>query len=342
MKTFKAAVLRASNQPLETLEIITPNVIGEGQVLIKLSKAALCGSQLGEIAAVKGIDKYLPHFLGHEAVAEVVNIGKNVQHLQIGDKVIAHWMKNPISDGDPITYKSVDGETINSGPIAIFSELALVTQNRLTKIDSSLDESFLAVIGCGFLTSFGVITRDLKIDSQTKGKLLVLGFGGIGQITFSLINKISELEVTILDNNELNKAKAKKMGVKKVFSNVNEIINTDFDFIIDTTGNARVIEMAYELLSKKGVLCLVGVTPEGEKIEIDPMPLHYGRKIIGSFGGQAVPQEDIPKILELIESDETWFKEVIGESYLLDEVNDAVELLKMGRNAGRILISFSV
>lgn len=72
------------------------------------------------------------------------------------------------------------------------------------------------------------------------------------------------------------------------------------------------------------------------------MPLHYGRKIIGSFGGQAVPQEDILRILELIENDETWFKEVIGESYSLDEVNDAVELLKKGRNSGRVLISFSV
>ena len=251
-------------------------------------------------------------------------------------------MKNPIPDGDPISYKSVDGETINSGSIAIFSESAIVSQNRLTKINSNLDGSFLAVIGCGFLTSFGVITRDLEIDSQTKGRLLVLGFGGIGQITFSLIKKISELEVTILDKNELNKAKARKMGVKEVFSNIDEIKNTDFDFIIDTTGNARVIEMAYELLSKNGVLCLVGVTPDGEKIEIDPMPLHYGRKIIGSFGGQAVPQEDILKILELIESDETWFKEVIGESFSLDEINNAVELLKLGRNAGRILIRFSV
>lgn len=342
MTTFKAAVLKASNHPLEILEILTPLELGDGQVLIKMSKAALCGSQLGEISAVKGVDKYLPHVLGHEAVAEIIRVGTNVRHLQRGDKVIAHWMKNLQPDGEPISYQSIYGESINSGSIAVFSELAIVSQNRLTKITSNLEDSILAVIGCGFLTSFGVIKRQLKITSQTKGKLLILGFGGIGQITFLLVTKLSELGVTILDNNESNKVKARRMGVKDVSSNIDELNKTNFDFIIDTTGNTKVIEKSYELLGKIGILCLVGVTPLGEKIEIDPMPLHYGRHIIGSFGGQALPEEDIPEILKLIEKDENGVREIIGESYELSNINEGIELLRTGKNTGRILINFSV
>jgi D-arabinose 1-dehydrogenase-like Zn-dependent alcohol dehydrogenase len=342
MSTFKAAVLTSSNQPLEILELITPNKLGEGQVLIKMLKASLCGSQLGEISAVKGVDKYLPHVLGHEAVAEIIEVGRNVKHLQIGDKVIAHWMKNPQSDGEQISYLTISGESINSGPVAIFAELAIVSQNRLTKITSNLDESILAIIGCGFLTSYGVIKRDLKITPQSKGSLLILGFGGIGQITFTLASKLSNLEITVLDNNELNLVKAKKMGVKAICSSLNQLKDGNFEFIIDTTGNTKIIENGYQLLAKPGILCLVGVTPVDEKIEIDPMPLHYGRQIIGSFGGQAVPGVDIPEILTLIEKDVNWFRGVIGESYPLSQINEAVELLKSGKNSGRVLINFSM
>lgn len=342
MRTFKAAVLKASNHPLEILDMITPHKLGEGQVLIKLIKAALCGSQLGEIRAEKGVDKHLPHVLGHEAVAEIIQVGRNVLHLRRGDKVIAHWMKNSQPDGEPISYQSVYGETINSGPVAIFSEFAIVSQSRLTKIISNLEHSILAVIGCGFLTSFGVIKRQLRITSQTKGKLLILGFGGIGQIIFLLVTKLSKLEVTILDKSESNRIKARKMSLKKIYSNIEELNNTNFEYIIDTTGNAKVIEKSYELLAKTGILCLVGVTPSGEKIEIDPMPLHYGQQIIGSFGGQAVPNEDIPEILRLIEKDENWFKAILGESYELSNINEGIELLKIGKNSGRILINFSV
>ena len=158
----------------------------------------------------------------------------------------------------------------------------------------------------------------------------------------NLVAKLSELEVTILDNNESNRVKARKMSVKEVSSNIEELNKTKFDYIIDTTGNAKVIEKSYELLAKTGILCLVGVTPLGEKIEIDPMPLHYGQQIIGSFGGQAVPEEDIPEILRLIEKDESWFKAIIGESYELSKINEGIELLRIGKSSGRVLINFSV
>jgi D-arabinose 1-dehydrogenase-like Zn-dependent alcohol dehydrogenase len=342
MKSFNAAVLKVSKQPLQILELLPPKRLEEGQVFIKVRKAALCGSQLGEINAVKGLDKYLPHVLGHEAVADVVEVGPNVQHFQKGDLVIAHWMKNEHPDGQPISYQDTNNATVNSGHIAIFSEFAVVSQNRLTKITSSLDNSMLAVIGCGFLTSYGVIKRDLKISYQSKGNLLVLGFGGIGQIISSLLVKLSDLEITILDTNELNRVKGKKLGIKEIYSNIDEVATSKYDFIIDTTGNTSVIEKSYKLLTKTGILCLVGVTPVGERIEIDPMPLHYGQQIIGSFGGQAIPDEDIPEILKIIEKDEDWFRQMIGESYDLLEINEAIELLKSGKNSGRILITFGM
>jgi hypothetical protein len=56
----------------------------------------------------------------------------------------------------------------------------------------------------------------------------------------------------------------------------------------------------------------------------------------------AVPEEDIPEILRLVEEDEKWFQEVIGENYDLLRINEAVESLRLGNNRGRILINFAV
>lgn len=340
MKTFKAAVLTKSNKPLKLLQLIVPENIESNQVLIKMELAALCGSQVGEILAIKGPDRHLPHLLGHEAIATVLKVGADVTDIAVGDKVIAHWMKNKKMESNPISYSTVEFEKINSGQVAIFSEMAIVSANRLTKINSRLRNELLGVVGCGFLTSYGVLKRDLKVNHSSNGKILILGFGGIGQIIYLLGRKLSQLKFSVLDRNKLNLEKAKQIGVNEIFQNLDSLKGERFDFIIDTTGNVNAIESAFELLSNSGTICLVGVTPKGSKISIDPMPLHYGQKIIGSFGGQAVPEEDIPQIINLLESDPVWFQHCIGESFELAEINEAIYTLREGKNTGKILIRF--
>ena len=53
-------------------------VLKYGQVLVKMICTGICGAQINEIDAVKGPDKFLPHLLGHEASAEVMECGEGV------------------------------------------------------------------------------------------------------------------------------------------------------------------------------------------------------------------------------------------------------------------------
>ena len=46
--------------------------------------STICGAQLNEIAAAKGPDKFLPHLLGHEASARVIEIGPGRDHGKTG------------------------------------------------------------------------------------------------------------------------------------------------------------------------------------------------------------------------------------------------------------------
>ena len=78
----KAAILRNLNKPLDITNIYVPTKLLQGQILVKMIYSGICGSQLGEIKGIKGKDKFLPHLLGHEGIAEVIKVGKKVTKVK--------------------------------------------------------------------------------------------------------------------------------------------------------------------------------------------------------------------------------------------------------------------
>jgi len=72
----KAAILHRLKKPLVIEEIDVP-ALEKGQILIKMKTAGVCRSQLSEIQGLRGKDSYLPHLLGHEASAIVIDVPIN-------------------------------------------------------------------------------------------------------------------------------------------------------------------------------------------------------------------------------------------------------------------------
>src|SRR6201988_1741227 len=91
VKAAKAEILTESRKPLVVDEIVFPEELNVGQVLVKVLYSTICGAQINEIAAAKGPDKFLPHLLGHEASARVLEIGPGVTTVKPGDTVVLHW-----------------------------------------------------------------------------------------------------------------------------------------------------------------------------------------------------------------------------------------------------------
>ena len=89
---FRAAILVELDQPLE-VDYITSRPLLQGQVLVKMIKSGICGSQLFEISGQRGPDKYLPHLLGHEVTAIVCDVGPGVTTVSPGDSVVLTWIR---------------------------------------------------------------------------------------------------------------------------------------------------------------------------------------------------------------------------------------------------------
>jgi len=98
------------------------------------------------------------------------------------------------------------------------------------------------------------------------------------------------------------------------------------------------IELAYELTSPRGRTILVGVPKKGENISIYSLPLHFGKILTGSHGGESNPSEDIGRYSRLYQSGRLKLNGIITDCFSLDDINIAVEKMKKGQIAGRCII----
>src|SRR6202050_5392682 len=125
VKSAKAAILAQSRQPPGVTEIVMPDTLGVAQVLVKVLCSTICGAQLNEIAAAKGPDKFLPHLLGHEASARVLEIGPGVSTVKAGDPVVLHWRPSRGIQCQPPAY-TWRGAKLNAGWVTTFNDYAAI------------------------------------------------------------------------------------------------------------------------------------------------------------------------------------------------------------------------
>src|SRR3954464_12063936 len=177
VKTAKAAILAQSRQPLIVDEITLPDALNVGQVLVKVLYTTICGAQINEIAAAKGPDKFLPHLLGHEASATVIDIGLGVTMVKPGDTVVLHWRPSLGIQGPPPAYKW-RGAKLNAGWVTTFNNYAVVSENRMTVIPADYDLKAAPLLGCAVTTAAGVVNNDAKV--KVGESVAIFGVGGVG------------------------------------------------------------------------------------------------------------------------------------------------------------------
>lgn len=344
-KSMKAAILVEQRKPLVVDEVDLPRSLEVGQVLVKVHFSGICGSQLGEISGVKGEDKFLPHLLGHEASATVVEIGPGVKHVKPGDRVVLHWRKGLGIEGAPPIY-SWRGKKLNAGWIATFNEYAIVAENRTTKIPDDSDLEVAALFGCAVTTGFGVIENNARV--RIGESVVVFGAGGVGLNIVQAAMLVGAYPIIAVDIFDNRLAIAKELGATHLINSKkqdapkeirNIVGSSGLDVFIDNTGQPAIIQLGYELTKSDGRVTLVGVPKKGDDITIYSLPLHFGKSISGSHGGEISPNSDIPRYQKLFNVGKIQLRELITERLSLDEINKAIENMQTGKTSGRVLIT---
>jgi len=343
VKKAKGAILVQSRQPLVIDEFDLPETLLPGHVLVKIHHTSICGAQINEIDAVKGVDKFLPHLLGHEASGTVVEVGPGVTTKKVGDAVVLHWRPSQGIQSAPPSYMW-RGSKLNAGWVTTFNDHAVISENRLTVIPSDFDRKIAPLLGCAVTTALGVVNNDAKI--KIGESVVVFGAGGVGMNIVQCAQMVGAFPIVAVDLIDKKLDLARKFGATHTLNSRNvtdvgaalrEIVGAaGADKVLETTGRKDVIELAYELTHPDGTCVLIGVPTE--KVTIYTLPIHFNKVLTGSHGGDCRPHIDIPRIIRLNQAGRMSFEGLISHEFSLLEINDAIAAMR-GGEAGRVLVN---
>jgi S-(hydroxymethyl)glutathione dehydrogenase / alcohol dehydrogenase len=342
---MKAAVLVRQNAPLEIYEVELPK-LDIGQVLVKVEHSGICGKQIDEITGRQGEDKFIPHLLGHEGGGEVLEVGPGVTKVKPGDRVVMHWVKSSGIDAPPPRF-NYQGQVLSAGWVTTFSNYTIASENRLTPIEGDVPSDVLALLGCAVTTGLGIVFNNAKLLPGQS--IAVFGVGGIGLNVIQGADLVNAYPIVGIDLSDEKLEYSRKFGATHtinadkvdVAAALKDLLRgRGFDAVVDTTGVNHVRAMAYDATHpKSGVTVLCGVPLAADRLAIDSFPLHMGRRLIGSHGGDTVPDIDIPRYVELYKLGKLRLDELITNRFGLADINKAVDVVRTGQACGRCVIN---
>lgn len=343
---MKAAVLFELNQPLRVIDIDQMPELRPGQVQVRLIYSGVCHSQLMEARGGRGADPYLPHLLGHEGVGIVEQVGPAVEKVAPGDRVVLGWIRGEGAEAPGGLYQ-YQGQTINSGGVTTFSELTIAAENRLVKLPEGIPAKLAVLLGCALPTGAGLVFNEL--NPQPRKRVAIFGLGGIG-LSALLAMRLYEPEMLIAVDVEAEKlALARELGASHTINasqedpvaTITELTGGGVDYSLEAGGSVKTIEQAFDAVRDRGGLCIFAShPPESDRIRLDPIKMHRGKRIRGSWGGGANPDKDIPRLVDLYKSKQLPLERLISHTYPLAEINQALADLEQ-RKIVRALIEIA-
>tara|TARA_Y100000994_G_scaffold195918_2_gene165528 strand:+ start:152 stop:1183 length:1032 start_codon:yes stop_codon:yes gene_type:complete len=338
----EAAILVETGKPLVVAELEVPP-LKSGQCLVEISYSGACHTQLLEARGRRGEDPWLPHCLGHEASGVVLEVGAGVSRVDVDDRVALSWIKASGIDAGGTSY-DWNGKTVNAGAVTSFQRHAVVSENRLTKLPAALEMREATLLGCALPTGLGAV---MNVGKPKPGEsVAIFGAGGVGlcAVMGSVVSKCSPVIAIDLIDSKLEMAAvfgathtinvSKGNGIEEVM----EICPMGVDLAIEATGRPAVMATALTAVRAQGGRAIViGNAPKGQTVVLDPWQLNQGKSLLGTWGGDAKPDRDFPRFASLITDKKIDVEPLLSRPYRLEEINDALEDLEMGK-IGRPII----
>ncbi len=343
MKT-QAAILVQTGQPLELAELEIP-ALKRGQVLVEIAYSGACGTQVMEWRGDKGEDRWVPHCLGHEGVGQVVETGPEVTKVAVGDKVVLSWIKGVGIEAGGAVY-TWSGRNVNAGGVTTFQRHAVVSENRLTPAPAALPLEFAVLLGCAAPTGMGAVLNVLQLrDGQS---VAVAGAGGVGLHACMAARAAGAARVIAIDPNPDRRALALAFGATEavdpsgedLVAKIREIAPGGVDLAVEATGLPPVMQQALEMTrSQGGRAVVIGNARHGSALSLDPSAFNQGKSLMGTWGGDSVPDRDYPRYAEILATGNFDLGKLFSR-YRLEDADQALQDLAAGR-VGRPLIDMA-
>jgi alcohol dehydrogenase len=371
----RAAVLRqiglpapyAQSRPLsiEEVDLADP---GPGELRVKIHAAGLCHSDL---SAINGDRPWpVPIVPGHEAAAEVVEVGSGVLDLKAGDHVVLVFRPScgacpDCSVGRPALC-GPGGESNAAGGLlggyrrlslvgggtlhhhmgcAAFAEYATVSRRSVVPIDRDLPWTQAALFGCAVLTGAGAVFNTARIEAGSR--TAVVGLGGVGFSSLMAAIAAGARDVIAIDVLPAKLERARELGATRVFdardpevvAQVKAATGGGVDYAFEMAGAVPALELAYRITRRGGTTVSAGLPNPAAIWPLQAVSMiAEERTIKGSYIGSCVPSRDVPRFVAMFRAGRLPVDQLLSETIGLEDINPALDRLARGESIRQVIV----
>ncbi|MGV8996734.1 MAG: S-(hydroxymethyl)glutathione dehydrogenase/class III alcohol dehydrogenase [Parvibaculaceae bacterium] len=366
----RAAVAFEKGKPLEieTVQLEGPR---DGEVLVEIKATGICHT---DAFTLSGDDPegMFPAILGHEGAGVVVEVGKGVKSLAVGDHVIPLYTpecrecksctshktnlctsiratqgKGVMPDGTSrFSYKGKP--VLHYMGCSTFANYTVLPEIALAKIRKDAPFDKVCYIGCGVTTGIGAVLFTAKVEAGAN--VVVFGLGGIGLNVIQGAKMVGANMIVGVDINPERQAMARAFGMTHfvnpkeikgdVVAHLVELTGGGADYSFECIGNINTMRQALECCHRGwGVSTVIGVAGAGQEISTRPFQLVTGRVWKGSAFGGARGRTDVPRIVDWYMDGKINIDDLITHVMPLEDINKGFDLMHEGKSI-RSVVTF--
>jgi threonine 3-dehydrogenase len=350
---MKAIVKVKPTVGAEFKEVPRPKITPD-QVLVKVRATSICGTDVHIYKWDPWSDsrigrKNLPQILGHEVAGEVVEVGKEVKTVKVGDYVSAET-----HIPDMATIQSLTGQQHISENMKIlgvdcdgaFAEYIAVPQVVCWVNDKSIPPEFATVQEPLGNATYAVLAEDNDVAGKS---MAIIGDGPIALFAVGVARACGVTTIFHIGKYDFNMEISKKMGSDfQLYANKEDINRPEFikdhtygfgaDIVLDMAGSPQALDEGFKYLRKGGRFTAFGVASESPaSIDYNNGIVFKGAQIHGINGRKMY--DTWFRVRNLLASKRLDIKPVITHMFMLEDYDKGFrEMMTRPRKSAKVVL----
>ena len=345
---MKAQVLHGMGQPLRYEDVPVPK-IGPADVLVRV-RACGIGLTVVNLIATPGRVTSYPRIPGHEIAGDIVEAGTAVRTVKVGQRVTNHFYltcgqcRQCRSGRETLCLNP--GGNIGAATDGGYAEYVVLPARNVVPIPDGVTYVDAAVASDAIATPYHACHKEARLAPGDS--VLVIGAGGGVGVHMVQMARLCGARVLAADIGDDKLTLAKSIGADDIIDARNGKLAEEVrkltqgqgvNAVIDIVASRATLEAGLQALGMGGRLVIVGAQPKAvygadPGFTVNPIDfLHRGLELHSS---RYVNAAEIAQTLELVRQKR--IKPMVTQTFALEKVEEAHELIRRNATAGRLAL----
>jgi len=319
---------------MEMIEVPDPKIVNDTDVLIKMKRVGVCGSDIHYYATGKigsQVVEY-PFPVGHEGAGTVIEVGSAVKSVKPGDEIgiepaMPCWDCDQCNAGRPHTCRNLKFLGCPGQADGCLSEYIVMPETSCALLDQgmNLDDGALSEpLAIGVYA----VKQSIPMEGAAVG---ILGFGPIGMSVLLPAKAQGAKSIFVTDKIDERLAKARSLGIDYACNPDNEDVVVKvaklepnmLDVVFECCGQQEALDNAIDLLKPGGKLMMIGI-PEFDNWKF---PADKGRRKEITYANVRRQNHALEPTLEMMKDKVFDARQMVTHRFKFDQTKEAFDLV---------------